>query len=82
MQSDSVIHELATKYGKSSHQIMLNWGLCRGYAVIPKSNKLQHQKDNLDCRSFKLSDEDRDKITASCNQQSYLFKGLGTNLFA
>ena len=82
IESDNVINELAAKYGKSTHQIMLNWGLTRGYAVIPKSSVLQRQKDNLDCLNFRLTDQDRDSITASCDQQAYLFTGLGHNLFA
>lgn len=33
---------LATKYKKSTVQIMLNWGLCKGHVVIPKANGLKH----------------------------------------
>ena len=33
-----LILELAIKYGKTPIQIILAWGLCRGYAVIPKAS--------------------------------------------
>lgn len=39
---DPLILELAAKYGKPPIQIVLNWGLCRGYAVIPRTSKVDH----------------------------------------
>lgn len=41
---------------------MLNWGLCRGHAVIPKALGLEMQKENMDIFSFKLSAEEMEAI--------------------
>ena len=42
LTKDSLIKELALKYGKSETQVILNWGLSRNYAVIPKATSLEH----------------------------------------
>ncbi|KAI9472036.1 MAG: aldose reductase [Benjaminiella poitrasii] len=34
---EPIIFELTKKYSKTSVQLLLNWGINRGYAVIPKS---------------------------------------------
>jgi len=70
---------MATKYGKSVHEIMLNWGLCRGYAVTPKSDKLHRQQANMACLNFKLSDDDVKTITETCDKNERLFIGPGSN---
>jgi len=49
---------LAEKYNKSTVQIMLNWGLCKGHAVIPKANSLNHQQDNFNIFDFELTDDE------------------------
>jgi len=54
--------DLGKKYNKSTVQIMLNWGLCKGHAVIPKANGLEHQKDNLNVFDFELTDQEMDEI--------------------
>jgi diketogulonate reductase-like aldo/keto reductase len=70
---------MAIKYSKSVHEIMLNWGLRRGYALIPKSEKLDRQKANMACLDFKLSDEDVKAITETCDKNERLFIGPGPN---
>ena len=54
------------KYGKTVNQIVLNWGLQRGHAVIPKSTKPERQIENIQCQTFKL-DEDDVKMISSLN---------------
>ena len=44
--------QLAWKHGKSTVQIMLNWGLCKGHVVIPKAANFEHQLENLDVFDF------------------------------
>lgn len=36
-QSDPILKELSVKYVKTIPQIMLNYQICRGVAVIPKT---------------------------------------------
>ena len=76
---------MATKYGKSNHQIMLNWGLCRGYCVIPKSETEKNQLANMACLGFKMTDEDVKRITDVCDKNHLLLDGSnfgGYSLFA
>lgn len=39
---DTLIRNLSKKYNKTASQILLSWGLTRGYVVIPKSTSLIH----------------------------------------
>lgn len=41
---------------------MLNWGLCRGHAVIPKATSLHYQKENSEIFDFKLTEEEVGRI--------------------
>ena len=42
-----LIQELAAKYQRPATQILLNWGMSRGYVVIPKAADLGHMEDNF-----------------------------------
>ncbi|KAI7905138.1 NADP-dependent oxidoreductase domain-containing protein [Cokeromyces recurvatus] len=59
---EPIIFELAKKYNKTPVQILLNWGVNRGYAVIPKSVTPSRIKDNL--TYFKMEDDDIEAVTA------------------
>ena len=39
---DEGVIEIAKRYGKSPSQVVLRWGVQRGYAVVPKSESLAH----------------------------------------
>ena len=43
-------------------QIMLNWGLCKGHAVIPKAASSSHQKENIDIFDFELTSTEIEEI--------------------
>ncbi|KAJ8653289.1 hypothetical protein O0I10_011039 [Lichtheimia ornata] len=53
--------EIAEKYKKTPGQVLLNWGMQRGYAVIPKSVTPQRIKDNF--VQFQMDPEDVERIT-------------------
>jgi diketogulonate reductase-like aldo/keto reductase len=55
------VKQIATKYGKTPVQVLLNWGVNRGHAVIPKSVTPSRIKDNL--VYFEMDQEDIDAIT-------------------
>lgn len=46
MRENKYLQELAAKYNKSVPQIMLNFGLTRGNAVIPKAASFKWQVEN------------------------------------
>ncbi|XP_067657250.1 aldo-keto reductase family 1 member B1-like [Haliotis asinina] len=52
------IVEIGKKYGKSSAQVILRWGIQRGYAIVPKSTNPARLAENFDIFDFELSEED------------------------
>ena len=52
---------VAKKYNTTPVQILLNWGLSRGYSIIPKSARPERIKANLTI--IKLDQKDIDEIT-------------------
>jgi diketogulonate reductase-like aldo/keto reductase len=54
---------LATKYQKTSPQIVLRWIVQRDLITIPRA-KPNHFKENLEIMTFALSDEDMQAISA------------------
>lgn len=58
LRDNEYLQSLAAKYNKSVPQVMLNWGLCRGYAVIPKAASAKYQLENLDIFDFRLTEEE------------------------
>jgi alcohol dehydrogenase (NADP+) len=58
------IRKIAERYNKTVGQIILNWGMARGHAVIPKSSNPGRLKENIESLSFTLLPEDVDAITA------------------
>lgn len=59
---DSIINNIAQKYGKSPAQIMLRWHVQRNVIVIPKSSNIVRMKENIDIFDFELDDDDMSQI--------------------
>lgn len=58
-QGNSVLDEMAEKYGKTPSQVSLNWLISQdGVVAIPKASKLEHLKDNFGSIGWRLSRED------------------------
>lgn len=60
--NNDIILKLATKYKKTSAQIILRWHLQAGYIVIPGSKNPEHIKENYNIFDFELSSEDMQTI--------------------
>jgi len=60
--NNEVIVNLASKYKKTSAQIILRWNLQAGYIVIPGSKNPDHIKENYNIFDFEISSEDMEKI--------------------
>ncbi|KAM0746595.1 Aldo/keto reductase [Meredithblackwellia eburnea MCA 4105] len=54
---------MAEKYKKSPAQILIRYGLDRGFIVIPKSTKKERIADNANVFDFKLEKADIDDLT-------------------
>ncbi|KAJ5740069.1 hypothetical protein N7533_012853 [Penicillium manginii] len=59
--NDKSLVEIGKKYGKTSNQVALAWGIYHGRSVIPKSKSPERISQNFDI-AFKLEDEDVSKI--------------------
>jgi 2,5-diketo-D-gluconate reductase A len=57
-RADSPFRIMAKKYGVSEAQVLLRWGVQKGYPVLPKSANLERLRQNLDLFSFSIDDED------------------------
>ena len=55
--ADSPFKKLALQYSVSEAQILLKWALQLGYAILPKSIKMNRMKNNFDL-NFTISEED------------------------
>lgn len=53
-----MIMEIGEKYGKTAAQVALRWAIQRGTVAIPKSQSLEHLKENLEIYDFQLSDSE------------------------
>jgi 2,5-diketo-D-gluconate reductase A len=56
--ADSPFKAMAEKYGVSEAQVLLRWGLQKGYAVLPKSSNMDRIRRNIDLFSFEIDKED------------------------
>ena len=51
---DSPFKAMARKYGVSEAQVLLRWGVQKGYAVLPKSTNPERLRQNADIFSFEI----------------------------
>ena len=56
--SDPLLVPLAKKHSKTPAQILLRWGLQKGFVVLPKSVTHARIEENADIFGFELDGED------------------------
>ncbi len=71
MFRDSVIQEIAGRYGKTPAEIILRWHVQEGFSVIPGSRNHAHIRQNISVYGFRLSDDDMQKIRALDKEQRF-----------
>lgn len=69
--NNETIKSIATKYNKTSAQIILRWQLQAGYIVIPGSSNPDHILENYSIFDFKLDEEDMKSIANINKNQRY-----------
>jgi 2,5-diketo-D-gluconate reductase A len=57
-RADSSFRGMAEKYGVSEAQVLLRWGVQKGYPVLPKSMNSERLKQNIDLFSFSIDEND------------------------
>lgn len=62
--NDPQLVSIATKYGKSTAQVLIRWALQLGLIIIPKSSRPDRIRDNADVFDFEISPEDMGIIAA------------------
>ena len=64
MYSEPAVLALAEKYGKTPAQVLLRFLTQKGVAVIPRSTKPEHIKENLDLFGFSLTGDEMARLFA------------------
>ncbi|KAK6177956.1 hypothetical protein SNE40_012811 [Patella caerulea] len=64
---DKTIQKIAAKYNKTAAQVILRWGIDRGYTLVPKSVTPARIKQNIELFDFSLTEEEV-KTISNLNQ--------------
>ncbi len=64
MKDDGTFHRLAAKYSVTEAQLLLRWGVQKGYAILPKSLNADRMKQNLALDGFTIDDADMETLAA------------------
>jgi diketogulonate reductase-like aldo/keto reductase len=59
---DPLLVPIAKKHGKEPNQILLRWGLQKGFVILPKSVTHSRIEKNADLYNFELDAEDMEKL--------------------
>lgn len=59
---DEPLREVARRYDKTTAQLLLRWNLQRGVVALPKANRSEHLRENLDIFDFEIVPDDMDAL--------------------
>ena len=62
--NDETAKAIGAKHGKTAGQIALRWATQRGYAIIPKTSKVERMAENRNLFDFELTEEEMKSINA------------------
>lgn len=69
---DERLNIMSDKYEVTPAQLLLRWNLQNGTIPLPKANRTDHQKENLNIFTYEISSSDMDKLFALNEQYSAL----------
>ena len=76
LMEEPIVEQIASKYNKSSAQVILKWHIQMGFIVIPGSKNVDHIRDNFDLFDFELTDEEMDKICSLNKNHRYYYPSM------
>ncbi len=59
---NTVLQNISQKYSASVSQLLIHWGLKKGFAVIPRSSNPEHIKQNIDVFNLDISPKDMNAL--------------------
>jgi 2,5-diketo-D-gluconate reductase A len=62
--NDDKLANMAARYGRTPAQLLIRWNLQLGVVPLPKSNLVQHLRDNLRVFDFEISQQDMGRLRA------------------
>jgi 2,5-diketo-D-gluconate reductase A len=62
--NDDKLAHMAARYGRTPAQLLIRWNLQLGVVPLPKSNLVQHLRDNLHVFDFEITQQDMGKLRA------------------
>ncbi|KAK9693456.1 hypothetical protein K7432_013911 [Basidiobolus ranarum] len=68
---DAVVDEIAKKYSKVASQVLLRWSVQKGNMVVTTSTKPHRLTEFLQLDTFKLTDEEVERIDATGNELEF-----------
>lgn len=80
MFTEPVIQGIASRYGKTTAQVILRWELQRGIVVIPKSVHKERMEQNFAVFDFTLSEEDMAAMASLDKKTSSFFSHTDPNM--
>ncbi|HPF63837.1 aldo/keto reductase [Lentimicrobium sp.] len=61
---DPRLQKIASKYGKSTAQLLIRWALQQGFAAIPKSSVISRIIENINVFDFEISANDMEELNS------------------
>lgn len=77
--SNPVLSEIASKYNKTTAQVILRWNIQRGVVVIPKTVRKERMIENFQIWDFELSNDDMQKICSMDTGKSEIINHFTAN---
>ena len=62
--SNSPFKTMATRYAVTEAQLLLRWGLQKGYPILPKTVSPERMKENFDLKGFIIDQQDMNSLDA------------------
>ena len=74
VNENKTLNDIAAKGGNTLAQVLIAWGLRRGYVVLPKSGNPARMESNF--KSIDLSDEDFEGVNAVAKGRHFRFVNM------